>query len=370
MIVSKARGVPAVGDRAAFTDEKVRLDVGGADAQPGGSKEAPAGEATPALGDNGTARDMPLISILMAVYEPRMDWLEQQLDSLNAQTYPNLRLYVRDDSSPTVPFEAIQALVRQRITAFPFTIDRNEQNLGSTKTFERLTAEGEGDYFAYCDQDDVWLPEKLSVSIKQIGSAGLLCGDMLLIDAAGKTIGRSITELYPRLKFLAGAGLSDCLVYRNFVIGCTMLMRSDIAKAAIPFAHSMVHDHYLAWYCALEHDIAVADRPLLLYRRHGACQTGILTGIVTKQDYLDRHLGGFLTRVSELSERAGGEALKQAAQWAQARCDNALRKKGAVKRLWSLRRVNRATTMFEIIGLRLPEGLFRLAIKMIRSGRI
>lgn len=43
----------------------------------------------------------PLISILMAVYEPRLDWLREQLDSLNAQTYPNLRLYVRDDCSPT-----------------------------------------------------------------------------------------------------------------------------------------------------------------------------------------------------------------------------------------------------------------------------
>ena len=37
----------------------------------------------------------PLISILMAVYEPRMDWLREQLESLEAQIYPNLRLYVR-----------------------------------------------------------------------------------------------------------------------------------------------------------------------------------------------------------------------------------------------------------------------------------
>ena len=34
----------------------------------------------------------PLIAILMAVYEPRMDWLREQLLSLEGQTYPNLRL--------------------------------------------------------------------------------------------------------------------------------------------------------------------------------------------------------------------------------------------------------------------------------------
>lgn len=105
----------------------------------------------------------PLISILMAVYEPRMDWLREQLESLEAQTYPNLRLYVRDDCSPTVPFEEIEELVRECIRSFPYEIHRNPENLGSNLTFERLTQEAEGECFAYCDQDDVWLPEKLSI---------------------------------------------------------------------------------------------------------------------------------------------------------------------------------------------------------------
>lgn len=313
---------------------------------------------------------MPLISILMAVYEPRMDWLEEQLDSLNTQTYPNLRLYVRDDCSPTVPLETVKALVENHITAFPFTIERNEQNLGSNKTFERLTVEAEGEYFAYCDQDDVWLPEKLSVLENQIGSAGLICSDMLLIDAGGKPIGSSITEIRPRLVFHEGANLSGGLIYRNYVTGCTMLIRNEIAKAAVPFARSMVHDHYLAWYCALEHDIAVADCPLLLYRQHGDNQTGILTGIETKQEYINRYLGEFFTRVWELSERAQTEELAEARAWGEARQANARGQKGAFRRLFALRSVNRSTTLFELFALRLPEPLFRLAVKIIRSGKI
>ena len=311
-----------------------------------------------------------MISILMAVYEPRLDWLREQLDSLNAQTYPNLRLYVRDDCSPTVPFETVRALVGQCITSFPYTIERNEENLGSTRTFERLTTEAEGDYFAYCDQDDVWLPEKLSVSEAQIGSAGLICGDVIPIDANGSRLADSITKLRPRIVFKEGAGLGGSLIYRNFVIGCTMLIRSGIAKAAVPFAQSMVHDHYLAWFCAQENEIAVAKQPLLYYRQHGGNQTGVLTHVVTKQDYLHYHLGEFLSRVSELSERSDGEELQQATAWAQARCDNAARKRGAVRKLWAMRRVNTTTTLFEIIGLRLPEPLFRWAIRLIRSGKL
>ena len=75
----------------------------------------------------------------MAVYEPRMDWLREQLESLNAQTYPNLMLYVRDDCSPTVPHEEIQSCLQDCISAFPWQLRRNERNLGSNGTFEQLT---------------------------------------------------------------------------------------------------------------------------------------------------------------------------------------------------------------------------------------
>ncbi len=311
-----------------------------------------------------------MIAILMAVYEPRLDWLTEQLLSLNAQTYPRLRLYVRDDCSPAVSFEAVRTIVEQTITAFPFTIARNERNLGSTGTFQRLTVEAEGDYFAYCDQDDIWLPEKLSVSEAQIGSAGLICGDVIPVDAEGRRLADSITKLRPRIIFQEGAGLGGSLIYRNFVIGCTMLIRSAIAKAAVPFAQSMVHDHYLAWFCAQENEIAVAKQPLLYYRLHAGNQTGVLTNIETKQDYLRFHLGEFLSRISDLSERSVGEELNQAAAWAQARCDNAAKKRGAVRRLWAMRRLDTATSLFEIMGLRLPEPLFRWAIGRIRSGKL
>ena len=92
--------------------------------------------------------------------------------------------------------------------------------------------------------------------------------------------------------------------------------------------------------------------------------------VVTKQDYLRFHLGEFLSRVSDLSERSDGEELREAAEWAQARCDNAAKKGGAVRRLWALRRVDTATTLFEIIGLKLPEPLFQWAIRLIRSGKL
>ena len=292
--------------------------------------------------------------------------------TLNSQDYPNLRLYIRDDCSPTVPYDDILALVARCITAFPFFIEQNEENLGSNKTFERLTVEAEGEYFAYCDQDDVWLPEKLTALEAEMRKpqVGIVCSDVFPIDASGKQIASSITELRPRHVLLDGADLSGKLIYRNFAIGCTMLIRSRIAKSAVPFAESMVHDHYLAWFTAREHEIRSIKSPLIWYRIHEGNQTGVLAGITTKRDYMDLHLNVFVSRVHELSGKADSSEMKVARRWADARRDNAKRIPGAAKALWTLRSVNISTTVFELVALRLPDPLFRLAVRAIQKGKI
>lgn len=317
--------------------------------------------------------DKPLIAILMAVYEPRMDWLAEQLDSLNAQTYPNLRLIMRDDCSPTVPFEAVAALAEARITAFPHEIARNPRNMGSNATFEALTLEaGEAAYIAYCDQDDIWLPEKLATlqAALQRTGAGLACSDVTPVDENGAVLADSITAIRPRHVFRSGGGLAGELIYRNFVIGCAMLIRREIAQAALPFAGSMVHDHYLAFFCALNHDIAVVDAPLLRYRQHGGNQTGVLAHIETKADYVRYHLMPFCQRVAELSRRFELSELTRAAGWAEARQMNARREPGGMRRLLATGGVNRTTTLFELVMLRIPQPLFHAAVKLIARGKL
>lgn len=235
-----------------------------------------------------TQTGKPLIAILLAVYEPRLDWLRQQLESLEQQTYPNLRLYVRDDCSRAVPFEEIEACVRNCIRSFPCEIRRNGENLGSNRTFERLTAEAEGDYFAYCDQDDVWLPHKLAALQKELEKTGALlaCSDMYIIDGEGRRIADSITKIRRRHVFLEGSHLTPHLLVRNFIVGCTMLVRAETARGAIPFACGYVHDQWIGIVAASRGRIVSVKKPLISYRQHGNNQTGILTGIGSKGDYL------------------------------------------------------------------------------------
>ena len=316
--------------------------------------------------------ETPLICILLATYEPRLDWLRELLLSLNGQTYPNLFLRVRDDGSARPTFEAVCTLIGSTVTAFPYAIERNETNLGSNRTFELLTAEGSGAYFAYCDQDDLWLPEKLSVlaEILDRTGAGLACSDVIPVDEGGKPLANSITEIRPRHVFRCGVGLAPELVYRNFVMGCTMLIRGDIAKAALPFAQNMVHDHYLAFYTAREHGIEVAPRPLVQYRLHEGNQTGVLVRVHTKEEYLTLYLQPFCRRVAELRDRFPEDVPEEAARWADARVANAAHRAGGFRALFALRRVNRAATLFELLALRFPEPLFRLVVGLIQRGKL
>ena len=311
----------------------------------------------------------PLISVLLAVYEPRLDWLEAQLRSLAAQTYPNLRVYIRDDASPTVPLSEIRACAAACLGDLPWTLERNERNLGSTATFERLTAEAEGEYFAYGDQDDIWRPEKLAVLLSALESTGalLVCSDMTVLDAEGRETAASITKVRRHHVFRSGEGLAPGILFHNFVTGCTMLVRAEQARAAIPFCPHMVHDHYLALWCAERGRIEALPQTLVAYRVHDRSQTPVLAGAEDKTSYGRVRIGRTAERLRWLSENfpCGAEtkaAVAEGLSWAEARERNWART-GGRRELWRLLRLSPLESLFELAGTYMPEGLFRLCLR-------
>ena len=323
-----------------------------------------------------TETDKPLISIVMAVYEPNLPWFREQLDSLEAQSYPNLELLVIDDCSPTVPFETIQQYIAESIRSFPYQVARNEKNLGSNGTFEKLTQQVHGKYIAYCDQDDVWLPEKLEIlqkTIKQTG-AKLVCSDMYIIDGQGKQIADSITKVRRHHVFHSGENLAEGLLFCNFVTGCTMLIQAELAQKAIPFCPYMVHDHYLALWCA-EHGLVLSvNNPLIRYRIHEFNQTGVLAGVKDKKSY-----GEIRIRMAEnkfqwlkdhfLCRQETKILITRGLIWTQARWKNWTHQGGAAT-LWKYRNLNRSVSLAELCLKNMPEGIFKLAIHWAKSNKV
>ncbi len=306
-----------------------------------------------------TQTGKPQIAILLAVYEPRLDWLREQLESLEKQSYPNLKLYVRDDCSPTVPFGEIEACVKGCIHAFPYEIRRNEENLGSNRTFERLTEEAEGEYFAYCDQDDVWLPEKLAVLHQALvqDAALLAYCDMSIVDGAEKLLAQSLCQLRPRLNYVWGAGLAETYFFRNCTAGCSMLVHAGTAKEASPFPSETVCDQWIAVIAALRGTVVFVRSPLVQYRQHGGNQTGILSGVEDRGSYLRQKVYPLRERLTFYQKYTAPS--RELRAFVEARLGQ------DVFSIWRYRRYSRYEAAFEIALTFLPDCLVRQLLRRV-----
>jgi glycosyltransferase involved in cell wall biosynthesis len=87
-------------------------------------------------------------------------FLREQLDSLARQTLLPSELVVCDDGSRDESVPILESFSRE--APFEVRLLRNELNQGFGETFLRAATAARGDWIAFCDQDDVWLPHKLS----------------------------------------------------------------------------------------------------------------------------------------------------------------------------------------------------------------
>src|SRR5262249_54654542 len=106
------------------------------------------------------------IDILLATYNGAA-YLEEQLASIEAQAHPNWRLIARDDGSSDRTADILAAF-RTRHPGKVTIVRDADGNLGLVQNFSRLMEASTAPYAAFCDQDDVWLPEKLSLCLARM----------------------------------------------------------------------------------------------------------------------------------------------------------------------------------------------------------
>ena len=316
--------------------------------------------------------NFPKVDILMAIYKPNLKWLEEQLISLNNQTYKELNLIVWNDC-PDDNFN-YDVFLKKYINKFKFKIYKGKNNFGSNKAFEKLTKLATGQYIAYCDQDDIWLPEKINVLVKYMikSKADLICSDMYVIDKKGKIVADKITKVRPHQIFYKGTNLFGYLFSKNFVTGCTTLVNAEFAKKTLPFPKEYVHDWWLALNAAANGKLEIVEDSLIKYRIHDTNQTGILSGVNTKKDYYDKRIKLVKNRSEILLERfADCKNINKFAQFAIYR--TLYYQQPNFKNFYNLfkfRYLNKLTTYFELIMPILPEFIFKFIINQIRKGNI
>ncbi len=105
------------------------------------------------------------VNILMSTYNGQQ-FLAEQIRSIQEQSYIDWTLFIRDDGSSDRTREIIKDFVEQDQRIHFIDVETDE-NLGVIKSFHRLVHYDTADFYFFSDQDDVWLPNKLEVSLKK-----------------------------------------------------------------------------------------------------------------------------------------------------------------------------------------------------------
>ena len=109
------------------------------------------------------------VNIILAVYNGEKH-LKKQLDSLLAQTYDNITIYIRDDGSSDHSVDFIKKYMQQNTSSKEIVLlDNDEKNLKCPGSFYEILRKCKpADYYSLCDQDDYWYPQKIEWAVETL----------------------------------------------------------------------------------------------------------------------------------------------------------------------------------------------------------
>ena len=241
------------------------------------------------------------IAVLLATYNGAR-YLDEQLESLWRQTRQDFELVVRDDGSTDGTLDLLRRACAQRPGRIRLLND-DAGRLGPKRSFAHLLERTDARWIAFCDQDDVWVADKLERQVQALQAAEgvgatprpvLCCSDAAVTDAQ---LCETDPSYFAKHDLRAVDGRDRALprmLFRNFAIGATTMINAPLAALCRPIPRDAVmHD----WWCALVAAVAgthvVLADPLLRYRQHGANavgsqRRGIPRSFAQMREYLER----------------------------------------------------------------------------------
>lgn len=297
------------------------------------------------------------VSVLVALYEPDVVWLEEQLVSIAKQSFQDFEVRILDDASSDAGFAAAKEVCSRVFGDRKHVFIRHkEKNTGSDQTFEQLAKDARGSYLAFCDQDDIWEPQKLErlVRAAKRSRAVLVYSDMSVIRPGGELQYHSLRQLRPGLVFVQGNGRTAYYVMDNCTAACSMLVTKAAADQAMPFPRGICCDQWIAACAAAQGKIVFLDEPLVRYRRHRTNQTVSLGRIKGKEDYYRLRVLPALRLAARLRQRE----IHFPYETEVLRCVEARRQKD-LRGIWKYRRFSRRYALLDLMMLCLPDVMVR-----------
>lgn len=220
------------------------------------------------------------IGILLATFNGAQ-FLQEQLDSIAAQSFEDWHLYARDDGSEDETGELLEdfaLLHADRVTL----LQDGDGRLGAAANFARLMATVKEPYIAFSDQDDVWHRTKLAVTLARLRileadhgmhTPLMVHADRRLIDAEGREVTPSYwtsRRIRPHQFCYLESHYAFC-----FAAGSTMLINQPLSDLAqrVPRGARM-HDCWVELVAHAFGCVGWLEHPVLDHRRHGANTSG------------------------------------------------------------------------------------------------
>ncbi len=225
------------------------------------------------------------VAILMAVYNGG-PYLREQIDSIIHQSFANWTLYIQDDGSSDDTLNIVKSYSDERIQLVDIGLSRQ----GAGMNFMSLLNMVDSEYYMFCDQDDVWFPDKIEKSLTRMREEESKHGKMTPIivhtDRTHVNADLSVrmkSEFNPR--GISQARLErkinqlkhpDILAIYTIVGGCTMMFNKAVKQIAFPFLNIRVHDSICAMAVANHGGvISTITEPTMYYRIHSTNTCGV-----------------------------------------------------------------------------------------------
>ena len=220
------------------------------------------------------------IAILLATYNGET-YLSEQLESILQQSSQKWKVFIHDDGSNDRSMQIIAKYIEHYPELFCY-IEGNRQG-NARDNFFYLLSQVEAPYYMFCDQDDVWRPDKVEITHSKMleieNNSIIPClafTELEVIDKDGAVICESMSQYQ---------GL-DCtntsinrLLMQNVVSGCTMEINYALRTLGLEYQNSqniIMHDWWLALIAAAFGRIEFIEAVTIGYRQHDANSVGAL----------------------------------------------------------------------------------------------
>lgn len=201
------------------------------------------------------------ILILVSTYNGSK-YLREQLDSIYRQKGCEISVLVRDDGST----DDTKKILNEYAETYDLKWIKGE-NIGPANSFIELIymAPSNYDYYAFCDQDDVWEEDKLLTSLECFVTSKptIICSNATLCDC-------NLVELGPVYKSAPKFNFIGVLLHGG-ILGCTMVINKSLFDLIQNYDKPMVpmHDYYISAMClAVGGEIIYLPKSTMLYRQH------------------------------------------------------------------------------------------------------